>query len=120
MVFLFCLNAQMSATINNIFAFGQDGEVFFAAINFPGSWADGVLTAHFLARIKPRIGSYNICVDQGFLQSGDAYGTLVGILLATITSSPLSVFFESKSTSFAIEPAIEVRSIFLFDEFFVF
>ncbi len=107
-------------TINNVFAFGPDGKVFFAAINFPGSWADGALMAHFLAHIKPRIGSYKICVDQGFPQSGDAYGTLVGILLATITSSPLSVFVESESSSFAIEPAIEVRSLFLFDEFFVF
>ncbi len=25
-------------------AFGPDGKVFFAAVNFPGSWADGSLT----------------------------------------------------------------------------
>ncbi len=31
--------------VNNVFAYGPDGKVFFAAINFPGSWADGVLTA---------------------------------------------------------------------------
>jgi hypothetical protein len=64
--------------VDNIFAFGPDGKVFFATINFPGSWADGALTAFILAHIKTRIGLYKICVDQGFLQSGDAYRTLVG------------------------------------------
>ncbi len=69
-----------NTTVNNVFAFGSDGKVFFAAINFPGSRADGALTACFLAHIRTRIGSYKICVDQGFPQSGDAYGTLVGPL----------------------------------------
>jgi hypothetical protein len=31
--------------VNNVFAYGPDGKVFFEAINFPGSWADGSLTA---------------------------------------------------------------------------
>ena len=52
--------------------------IFFAAINFPGSWAGGSLTAHFLGHLKAKIGNYKICVDQGFPQSGDACGTLVG------------------------------------------
>ena len=30
---------------NNVFAYGLDGNVFFSAINFLGSWADGSLTA---------------------------------------------------------------------------
>jgi hypothetical protein len=34
--------------VNNVFAFGPDGKVFFAAVNFPGSWAGGSLTARFL------------------------------------------------------------------------
>jgi hypothetical protein len=63
--------------VNNVFAFGPDGKVFFAAINFPGSWADGALTVHFLAHIKTRIGLYKICVNQGFPQSGYAYIALV-------------------------------------------
>jgi hypothetical protein len=29
--------------VNNVLAYGPDGKVFFAAINFPGSWADGPL-----------------------------------------------------------------------------
>ena len=64
--------------VNNVFAYGPDGKVFFAAVNFPGSWADGALTARFLHAIKKKIGEYKICVDQGFPRSGDAYGTLVG------------------------------------------
>ncbi len=65
-------------TVNNVFAYGPDGKVFFCAINFPGSWADGSLTLRFLHQIKKKIGSYKICVDQGFPRSGDAYGMLVG------------------------------------------
>ena len=64
--------------VNNVFAYGPDGKVFFTAINFPGSWADGALTARILASIRSRIGSYKICVDQGFPRSGDAFGILVG------------------------------------------
>jgi hypothetical protein len=60
------------------FAYGPDGKVFFAAINFPGSWANGALTAHFLHALKKRIGDYKICIDQGFPRSGDAHGILVG------------------------------------------
>ncbi len=51
---------------------------FFCAINFPGSWADGLLTARFLHHLKEKIGSYKICVDQGFPQSGDAFEVRVG------------------------------------------
>ena len=68
----------MTVMVNNIFAYGPDGKVFFAAINFPGSWADGALTDRILASIRSRIGSYKICVDQGFPRSGDAFGILVG------------------------------------------
>ncbi len=52
--------------VNNVFAYGPDGKIFFAAINFPGSWADGSLTECFLHKIKRKIGNYKICVDQGF------------------------------------------------------
>jgi hypothetical protein len=56
--------------VNNVYAFGPDGKVFFAAVNFPGSWADGSLTARFLYQIKRRIGGFKICVDQGFPEAG--------------------------------------------------
>ena len=64
--------------VNNVLAFGADGKVFFCALNYPGSWNDGSVTAQFFPHIKNRIGGYKICVDQGFPRSGDAYGTLVG------------------------------------------
>ena len=65
-------------TVNNVFAYGPDGKVFFAAINFPGSWADGTLTARFFHQMKSKMGDYKICVDQGFPRNGDALGTFVG------------------------------------------
>jgi hypothetical protein len=64
--------------VNNVFAYGPDGKVLFTAINFPGSWADGVLTARLLHALKKKIGDYKICVDQGFPRSGDVHATLVG------------------------------------------
>ena len=64
--------------VNNIFANGPDG-FFFATVNFPGSWANGALTARFLhTHNQKKNGEYKICVDQGFPQSGEAYGMLVG------------------------------------------
>ena len=66
--------------VNNILAYGPDGKVFFCAINFPGSWADGSVIARFLPYILERIGSYKIVVDQGFPRSGAAQNVLVGPL----------------------------------------
>ena len=64
--------------VNNIIAYGPDGKVFLAAINFPGSWHDGSITANILPYIRERIGNYKMCVDQGFPRSGDASFILVG------------------------------------------
>jgi hypothetical protein len=64
--------------VNNVFAYGPDGKVFFAAVNFPGSWVDRALTAQILASIRSWIGSYKIYVDRGFPCSSNAYGILVG------------------------------------------
>ena len=69
---------ECDTTVNNVFTYGPDGKVFFAAINFPGSWADGSLCAWFLYSIRWRISPYKICVDQGFPQSGNAWNILVG------------------------------------------
>ena len=68
---------ECDTMVKNV-AYGPDGKVFFCAINFPGSWADGSLTAQFLQQIKRRIGLYKMCVDQGFPWRGDANGVLVG------------------------------------------
>ena len=64
--------------MNNVFVYGPDGKVFIAAINFPGSWADGSLCARFFDSIRRMISHYKICVDQGFPHSGDAWNILVG------------------------------------------
>ncbi len=52
--------------------------MFFATVNFQGSWADGSLTARFFHQIKRRIGGFKICVNQGFPRGGDASGMFVG------------------------------------------
>ena len=39
-------------TVNNVFAFGPDGKVFFAVINFPGSWVDDALIAPIFAHFN--------------------------------------------------------------------
>jgi hypothetical protein len=64
--------------VNNIIAYGPDGKVFLCAINFPGSWHDGSITANILPYIRNNIGNYKMCVDQGFPRSGDAHLILVG------------------------------------------
>ncbi len=69
---------ECDTVTNNVFAYGPDGKVFVAAINCPGSWADGSVSALFFDSIRRRIGAYKICVDQGFPRSGDAWNVLVG------------------------------------------
>ena len=64
--------------VNNVFAYGPDGKVFLAAINFPGSWADGSLTSRFLGYLKAKIRDYKICVDQGFPHVEMRTGHLLG------------------------------------------
>jgi hypothetical protein len=64
--------------VNNMFAYGPNGKVFFAAINFPQSWADRSLKACFMRHMKSKIRNFKLCIDQGFPQSGKVYGTLVG------------------------------------------
>jgi hypothetical protein len=64
--------------VNNIVAYGPDGKVFLCAINFPGNWHDGSITTNLLSYICKKIGSYKMCVDQGFPRGVDAALILVG------------------------------------------
>jgi hypothetical protein len=73
----FYCSYDLDTMVNNVFTYGPDGKVFFAAVNIPGSWADGALTAWIFASIRSWIGSYKICVDEGFPRSRDDYGILV-------------------------------------------
>jgi hypothetical protein len=68
---------ECNTMVNNVFAYGPDGKVFFAAINFLGSWADRSLTARFMHQMKSKIGNYKICIHQEFPQISEAYGTLL-------------------------------------------
>ncbi len=68
---------QCDTMINNVFSYCPDGKVFIAAINFPGRWADGSVSVWLLQSIRKRIGSYTICVDQGFPHSGYSWNILV-------------------------------------------
>jgi hypothetical protein len=72
------ITAAMTVIRWYVLVFGPDGKVFFCAINYPGSWADGTLTSRFFNHIQKSIGNFKICVDQGFPRSGDAHGILVG------------------------------------------
>jgi hypothetical protein len=42
--------------VNNVFVYGPDGKVFFAANNLPGSWVDGSLTTHFYITQRGKLG----------------------------------------------------------------
>ena len=64
--------------VNNIFAYRPDGKVFFCALNFPGSWADGLVIAQFMPYILQSIGEYKIVVNLGFPRSGAAENVIVG------------------------------------------
>jgi len=43
--------------LNNFIAYGPDGKVFLHAVNFPGGWHDGLITANILPYICKRIDS---------------------------------------------------------------
>jgi hypothetical protein len=51
--------------VNNVFAYGPDGKVFFAAINFPGSSADSALTARFLHALKKKLENIRFASTRG-------------------------------------------------------
>ena len=73
-----CTGYECNTMVNNIFAYGPDGKVFFYALNFPGSWADGLVIARFMPYILQHIGEYKIVIDQDFLRSDAAQNVLIG------------------------------------------
>ncbi len=56
--------------VNNVLAYGPDGKVFFCAINYPGSWADGSLSLRFLQHIKKELVIIKFALTRGFLVVG--------------------------------------------------
>ena len=82
--------------VNNIVSYGADGKVYLCGLNFLGSRHN---CSHLFPVICNNIGSFKICVDQGFPKSGDADGIFVrpfskGLLVVYCLSSNLisSVF----------------------------
>jgi hypothetical protein len=63
--------------VNNMFVYGPDDKVFFAAVNFPGSWEDGSLMAHFLHSMKGEPGS----IKSVLIRDSPGVETCTGILL---------------------------------------
>lgn len=64
--------------VNNVLAFGPDGKVFVACLNFPGSWHDSAVVMEMIAKLKHKLRGRKICVDQGFPRTGLAFDVLVG------------------------------------------
>ena len=64
-------------TCNNVFAFSPFGKIFYAALNYPGSWTDSQVSAYFIAEVIARLGIYKICVDQGFPMNGELFDKFV-------------------------------------------
>jgi hypothetical protein len=44
-LFAFYSSYECDTLVSNVLAYGPDGKVFIAEINFLGSWADGLLCA---------------------------------------------------------------------------
>ena len=66
---------------NNVFAFGPNGKIIWAGINFPGSWHDSAVVENLVAICLKKIaGLYCFCVDQGFPRSGLLFDVFVGPL----------------------------------------
>lgn len=70
--------------VNNVLAYGPDGKVFLACLNYSESWHDSTIVSELISFLKERIGDFKIYVDQGFPRSGDVFGVLrsVGPLLS--------------------------------------
>ena len=63
---------------NNVFAFSPEGKIVFCAYNYPGSWHDSTVAQQLINTVITKIGTYAMCVDQGFPRSGDLHDRFVG------------------------------------------
>ena len=62
---------------NNVFAFSPYGKIIYCAFNYPGSWHDSTVAQDLINIVVSQIGTYALCVDQGFPRSGDLPDLLV-------------------------------------------
>ena len=72
-------NGHLKDTVcNNVLAFGTNGKIIHASINYPGSWHDSTVAQKFMELVIRLIGEYALCVDQGFPRSGLMRDRFVG------------------------------------------
>ena len=46
------LKAYKDTICNNVFAFSPTGKIFYAALNYPGSWHDSQVSANHICRME--------------------------------------------------------------------
>lgn len=64
--------------VNNVFAFSAKGKIIYASYNFPGSWHDAQVSQQLMLEVREHLGTYALCVDQGFPRGSDMEGLFVG------------------------------------------
>jgi hypothetical protein len=62
----------------NVFAFAPTGKIIHASIDFPGFFHDSQVAMDLIDVVIRKIGTYAMCVDQGFPRSGDLFDKFVG------------------------------------------
>lgn len=67
-------------TCNNVMAFSPTGKIFFAALNYPGSFHDAQVCHDLIRWCIDSLDEHALCVDQGFPRSGVMWGKFVGPL----------------------------------------
>ena len=63
---------------HNVFCFSPTSKIIYSAINYPGSFHDSQVSVGLVNMVLDHLGSYKICVDQGFPRSGDMFHKFVG------------------------------------------
>jgi hypothetical protein len=61
-----------------VFAFSPYGKIIYCAYNYPGSWHNSTVAQDLINIVVSQIGTYALCVDQGFPRSGDLHDRFVG------------------------------------------
>jgi hypothetical protein len=66
--------------VNNVLAFAPTGKVFYAAINYPGSWHDSHVANGLARKCQSTLGpqGFACCVDKGFKRSSEMKDIFVG------------------------------------------
>lgn len=89
-----------ATTVNNVFVFSSEGKIIHSTINCPGSWHDSQVALHLMATVERKIGTFSICVDQGFCKTDYMEGKFVGAIsrrkLKSLRNLPASIQIAEK------------------------